>query len=154
MIQRVQTLYLFVVPVIILLMFFVPVFSFETSLAVFKMYLHGGGYEDVFNEALPAIWYIVPALGVILAVITVATALQYKKRIRQLTLNKYALFVNILFIASIFFMTDRITSSEIVIKHAYNFGAYLSLVPAVFIYMANIRIRRDEQKVRAADRIR
>lgn len=154
MIQRVQTLYLLMVPVIILLMFFVPVFSFETSVAVFKIYLHGGGFAGAFNEAPPAIWYIVPALGALLAVIAVATLLQYKNRIRQLSINKFALMINILFIASIFFMTDRITSSEIVIRHAYNFGAYLSLVPAIFIYMANVRIRKDEQKVRAADRLR
>lgn len=155
MLQRIQSLYFLFVPVIIAVMFFLPLASFETSVQTMKLFLYGMQSPEVTAEnLLPSMWYIMPVLAIILSLYAIATLLQYKNRIRQLKWNRFALMINILFIASVFYVVDRISTDEAVIRHAYNLGAYLSMVPALFIYLANGKIRKDEQKVRAADRLR
>jgi hypothetical protein len=154
MFQRIQSLYLLLVPVVIIVMFFIPLASFESVDGNFSMYLKGFCFPDEMDATVSSAWLFMPALGVLLGVMAIVVTMMYKNRIAQLRANRFLLLVNVLFIASIFYITDKVTAGSTVIRHAYNIGAYLSLLPAILIYLANGRIRRDEQKVRAADRLR
>jgi hypothetical protein len=154
MFQSIQTIYLLFVPVVIIVMFFIPLASFESVDGNFTLYLKGFCFPEEMDASVSSVWLIMPALGVLLGVMAIVIALMFKNRIIQLRANRFLLLINVLFIASIFYMTDKVTEGESVIRHAYNIGAYLSLLPAILIYLANGRIRRDEQKVRAADRLR
>ncbi len=154
MIQRLQSLYLLFVPVALVVMLIFPLASFKSSGGLFYLYMQGYVMpETVMFMSMPP-WYIIPVLGGILAVLAIVVIFLYNNRIRQLFINRIALIVNILFIAAIFYITDRTANLEEGMKSAYHIGAYLPLIPAILIYLANGRIRKDEMKVRAADRLR
>lgn len=154
MIQRAQTFFMAAIPVIILMMFFVPLASFESVEGMIKLSMSGYTFPtEAIPEQLPP-WQILPALGLLLAIMSIAVIFQYKNRVTQLRMNRITLMVNIFFIAAIFYVTDKTNSLAGVIKSAYHASAYLSMVPVFLIYLANGRIRKDEMKVKAADRLR
>ncbi|MFO7723226.1 MAG: DUF4293 domain-containing protein [Bacteroidales bacterium] len=154
MFQRIQTLFLLLVPVVIIVMFFIPLASFESVDGSFALYLRGFVFPEGMEGTVSSTWLIMPALGVLLGIMAIVVSMMYKNRVIQLKANRFLLLINVLFIASIFYITDKVTAGSSIIRHAYNMGAYLSLLPAILIYLSNGRIRRDEQKVRAADRLR
>lgn len=154
MFQRIQSIYLLLVPVVVAIMFGVSLATIETGTATIGIALTGFTVSDGFIMPESSIWLAMPILGVLLGIMTIAVALMFKNRAKQLKMNRISLMLNVLFVASIFYVTDQTVKEVSALQHAYNLGAYLSLIPAILIYLANGRIRKDEQKVRAADRIR
>ncbi len=153
MLQRIQTLLLALIPVVILLMFFFPLATFKGVEGTFTLWMtgfclhEGGGAPEVQT------WFI-PVIGILVAVLSVVVIFLYKNRIQQLRLNRIVSIAIILFVAAIFFTVDRTVKQADLSGYAYNLGAYLCLIPPFLVYLANGRIRRDEMKVRAADRLR
>lgn len=154
MIQRIQSVYLVIIPVIIALLYFIPLSSFHYDEDVAYLFIHGYIIEDGYTFEKVSFWYSIPLLGSFLGVLSVVVLSLYKDRKKQLLYNRVNLIINILFIASVFYITDRTITINEISKSVYHIGAYITLVPAILIYMANAGIRRDEAKVRAADRIR
>tara|TARA_B110000503_G_C7119283_1_gene401729 strand:+ start:1302 stop:1766 length:465 start_codon:yes stop_codon:yes gene_type:complete len=81
----------------------------------------------------------------------------FKRRQVQIKLTQLLLLVQIAFLVAIFFVIDSTVSSLIQLESPlvdYSVGAYLALIPSVFIFLALRAIKKDEALVRAADRIR
>ena len=81
----------------------------------------------------------------------------FKRRQVQVKLSQLLLLVQVGFLVAIFFTVDGTVTSlpqlENPVVH-YSVGAYLALIPLVFIFLAIKAIKKDEALVRAADRIR
>jgi hypothetical protein len=153
MIQRIQSLFLLVIPLVIIAMFFFPLATFHSAEASFSLWMTGFIISEGTTSFNIQTWFI-PAIGILLALLAIVVIFLYRNRMMQLKLNRIVSIASILFVAALFFTVDKTVKVTELSTYAYNIGAYLSLVPPFMIYLANSRIRRDEMKVRAADRIR
>jgi hypothetical protein len=154
MIQRIQSVYLFVAALLTALIFFFP----------FAQYLKGndiyifdvtGVYHSATNEVvmstIPVL--VLPALCMILALVTI---FMYKRRMMQMRLGSLNIFLYVILIAAIFFYSDRtetfLGKEDLVTD--FGFGTILPILCIILTFFANRAIKKDEALVRAADRIR
>lgn len=155
MIQRIQSVYLFLITVACLVIFMVPLASF-TSEAGHQVIMNACHFElsenFPFEDQLPSLMFVAITL-LVLAALPLINIFLYKNRVLQLRINRITMIVNIILIGVIFMAVDPITEL-MQVNAVYHIGAYLALLPVVFSFLANQGIRKDEAKVRAADRLR
>jgi hypothetical protein len=152
MIQRVQTIYLLFMILVVGVMFFVPMAVYNTSAGTVIWNLSGFSPTDILQSStimnLPAV------LSLIVGIASLLIVLQYRNRMLQIRLCRINMIVMILFIASLFYVVDSVKDQQDVVRFAYMYGAYLSVFLPVLNYLSMGAIRRDEMKVKAADRLR
>jgi hypothetical protein len=154
MIQRIQSVYFLLMVLVSVLMFVVPIAHFETAEGVVRWNV--GGYDNPVLLGEMSISYskMPGILVVVSAVVSMLALLMYRQRPMQIRICRINMIVIILFIASLFYVAHGTGESIAVVRYAYLPWAYLSLLLPVFNYLALGAIRRDERKVRAADRLR
>lgn len=158
MIQRIQSIYLFLAAICLAVMFFVPlsVHSFRGLSVPFELLSKSGG-EEITASMMITIWPLVAAVlllvGMILAVI-----FMYARRQRQMRWVMAAVLLNMVVIIAVFWMARLLAAAldpesvDQVVE--YQLGAYLPVGSLLLLILAHRGIRRDEHKVRAADRLR
>lgn len=160
MIQRIQTLYLFLVVALGITLCFVPVVQFVTpegAEIVRAWELTALGMAETTVNELPAIelnglWGLLLA-SVLIPVLALVDIFLYKKRLLQARLN---IFTIMLCLGYYGVLAIYIYLAQLVIDvDVYVMGwACLPLVCLVLTVMATRRILKDEAMVRAADRLR
>jgi len=158
MIQRIQTLYLFLAFIAMALLFAFPLAQFfsETGTYIFSI----TGLKNMIPDGAPAFNSIVflplVIVSVGIALLALITIFQYKKRSFQIKLTSAGVFSAIALIMGIFLFYIPMIEKKINIIPNYldSIGIYLPLIALVFMVMANRAIKRDEKLVRSADRLR
>ncbi len=159
MIQRIQTIFLLLVFISCVLIFFFPIAGnlsnqnetnfYELYVYILKIWKHGSKPEFNYFITLPLL-----IANLIIAVLSVITIFLYKNRIRQMSLIKIAVFINILMVVGIYFGYAEIIERRIDLQEEYDVGAIFPLISLVFLILSFRRIRRDEKMVRASERLR
>jgi hypothetical protein len=158
MIQRIQSLYLFVVAVACTLLFFFPMIDYidpvKGSYKLFAMGMRSDGVPGIlfFRETLPLLLLVIASL--VLALITIFF---YKRRRLQLQLVSINVLLHVIFIGLVFFLYNNFFEHHITgsgISGAYQFGMYIPLISLVFLILASRAIRKDEALVKSTDRLR
>ncbi|MHC1708011.1 MAG: DUF4293 domain-containing protein [Bacteroidales bacterium] len=158
MIQRIQSLYLFLAFVACLLTFFFPFADFvlnsEQGYFLFSlMGLIDSGPDrlQVFNWlfSLP-LW----SLNSFVGLMSLFIVFQYKNRVRQLKLLRINVFVNIILIGFIFYYAASLIENKLGMTPHYRAGIYFPLASIILQILATRAIRNDEKLVRSADRLR
>lgn len=160
MIQRIQSVYLFIAFVAALLLFFFPMASFLSEMEYFKFYIYGlesmvPGTSDMYviNQ-----WYTVPLIGLAVALgfITLVAVFLYKNRLLQMRLIKINIFLNIILIGLFFLLYMPVVEDAVGVAPEYGneLGIYLPLISLIFLILGHRAIKKDEKLVRSADRIR
>lgn len=147
MIQRIQSVYLLLVIIAYVLLFFFPVATYitiDTAYSFSILQISGANSNSSF-----------PLMGVviILGLAVLVTIFLYKKRILQIKITAIILLAHIAFVAALFYVAD-VLSKKFVADAVYESGAYIALIPLVFLVLANRAIRKDEKMVRSTDRLR
>jgi uncharacterized membrane-anchored protein len=169
MIQRIQSVFLFLVAVCMIAMIFSTIWEKisvdeQEKVTLTALYLTHYTIDTNSNNPDYTILnekptYFIAALAVISAIISLYSIFQYKSRMTQL---KFGL-LNILLIAatlglSIYYMYQGEALIKVamggVIRGTYKIGIFLPALALLFNSMANRFIKRDENLVRSADRIR
>ncbi len=147
MIQRIQTLYIFISAVLIGLLFSLPFAEIAHNNQLFLFDVRGIVRNDNIEQSgLPIAIFI----GIILLIHIVAIFL-YKKRIRQIRLLVFAILLMLgLFGMFYFFTYYSFSAAEINFKVSVVFP----LVAIILDYLAIRSIGKDEALVRSIDRIR
>ena len=156
MIQRVQSIYLALVFILIAIMSFLPVVVFHAGDAVFYMniFRFEGVDSLAFVENLPNIWAL-PIAASLLAVISAFSIFKYNNRKQQMTLNMIAMLMNFILLAGIFYYSDMVAKLEAVTSAAkYDVAAFFPIVTVLLLILANRNIRKDEKLVRDSERLR
>lgn len=156
MIQRIQSVYLVLVFIIIAVLSFLPLVLFHTEDQIFIMNLFRfEGVESFsFASSLPNIWPIA-ILAALMGILAGVSIFRYKNRSQQLKLNMLNMLVNFGLLISIFLYADTVAQlPEVTDKLSYDLGAYFPIVTVVLLILANRNIRKDEKMVKAADRLR
>lgn len=151
MIQRIQTVYLFLSGVVMSLLFLNHMVSIESSDRSAELWLSGikeSGTEDYVLQSWPLM-----VLAVIIIFIYLITILMYKKRELQMRLIVYAIILVFGFVGvGAFYVIQgaNMIDGKITME-------YFSVMPGVAVMMSIMAwrgIRRDYLMLKAVDRIR
>ncbi len=149
MIQRIQSLYLLLATASYVCLFFFPFASFTNATRTLELSILGLMEGESLNQgAIPLL-----AAVVLLIFLTLIIIFLFKKRMVQSRLTAVALLLNVALIAGMFFYSDSI-SEDLKARADFEAGSYIVVIPLVFLVLANRAIRKDELRVRSADRLR
>ncbi|MFT4756219.1 MAG: hypothetical protein ACI91R_000864 [Vicingaceae bacterium] len=153
--QRTQSIFLFIALILNVAIFWLDLANISLdgvlhSFNLYKLQVVDSGEVVYSNIALATLC----SLCIALCLITLG---MFKKRQLQIKLAKLLLLVQVGFLVAIFFIVDGAVTNLTSVSLAtveYYIGAYFALLPMIFIFLAIKAIKKDEDLVRAADRIR
>lgn len=146
MLQRVQTIFLLCCLVICLLLHYTPVYE----LVPVVNNADPAAVNPTFTIFKSAILVMLNA-GV--GVLTLVSIFLYKRRNLQIRLVNLNLLLTLILLGLMFFAADTMSQTNEMKVH-YKYGIYLPIVQVVFFFLAARFIKRDEDLVRSADRLR
>ena len=137
MIQRIQTVYLLVALVILGALPF-----------VFPLFTMSDGKE--FHFMNDSFYTVLFGLSTTLTLISI---MYFKKRQHQFVLNRLTIILNLILLG-LFVYRSLNLSGEAVQVSEKGIGMFLPIVAIVFLALANRAIKKDEDLVKSADRLR
>ena len=158
MIQRSQTIYLFLAAIAGLLTFFLPFAHFVENDVKLSEYAAFGVFNvqsDLIEMTGP---FLFPAwvFSVLASIIPMVTIFLFRRRPVQLKFTRLALLTNLSFIVYLFFSIDAIHTelcgTEVGIL--YHSGFYMPVIAIPFLFLGIRGIKKDEALVKSLDRIR
>jgi len=152
MIQRIQTVFLFLVFLVAILLMFFPLASFHIDESVFQMNLFGFDGANHLDAEMPNIMAI-GILDALLGIMALFAIFQFKNRKFQMKLVMIIMLINFGLLAAIFYYAEQVGTS-LDIKANYDIAAYFPIVSVLFLIYANRNIRADEKLVRQSERLR
>lgn len=162
MLQRIQTVFMFLAVIAGVLIFFFPIASYLADTSYLKFFLHMVKElsSDPFNdmaiaETKFAQWFTLPlsAGQLIIVILVFISIFKYKRRKLQIRLNNLTIFLNVLLVGGIFYYTTLLEAQSGA-SSDYGAGAVFPLLSIVLLFMANHYIKKDEKLIRSADRLR
>ncbi|MCX6240833.1 MAG: DUF4293 domain-containing protein [Bacteroidetes bacterium] len=158
MIQRIQSLFLAIAAAAAVLMLFFPIADFfsGSELGNYKLLASGLKCMDPNPKFQTTTWFGFPLLALvsICIILPILTLFLYKNRLLQIRILAFNILITIVLIivALMFYMSSvqKLTG----IAPAYQFGAFCPLISLLFLVLANRYIRKDENLVKSADRLR
>lgn len=155
--QRMQTIFLLLVILAKLAMLFLPLWVKTAENNIYE--INAFRARIISGEGLVTLEYFPVFLISILAILAIGIAAfeitQYKNRLSQMKLGALnSLVMSLAFGLAVFliFSTERSWFPEY--QGNYRIGAFMPAIALIFNMIANRFIRRDENMVRSADRIR
>jgi hypothetical protein len=137
MIQRIQTVYLLIALVILGALPF-----------VFPLFTMSDGKE--FHFMKDSFYTVLFGLSTTLTLISI---MFFKKRQHQFVLNRLTIILNLILLG-LFVYRSLNLSGETVQVSEKGIGMFLPIVAIVFLALANRAIKKDEDLVKSADRLR
>lgn len=154
MIQRIQTLYLLIVAVLLAVMLFVPLAWFSSEAGEFELYAFSLQSADG-SVAQSAIYMGI--LIILSTVLPLLTIFLYRRRLLQIRLcvvEMVFLVGSVIMEAVYYFLSRRVFSELALHNQGFKPAIALPIVALFFTFLAVRAIFRDEMLVRSADRIR
>jgi len=137
MIQRIQTVYLIIALVILgALPFVFPLFTMSD----------GKELRFMSNSLYTVIFGLSTAL-------TLISILYFKKRQHQFVLNRLTIILNLILLGLFVYRSLNLSGEAIKVSEK-GIGMFLPIVAIVFLALANRAIKKDEDLVKSADRLR
>lgn len=158
MIQRIQSVFLFLAFLAAIALLFYPIAGIYSDLYTYKFYIYelknmvpGESSMFSFMTTFPLL-----LLNIVVGLISVICIFLYKNRIRQAKIVRLAILLEIVLIALIFFVYASIIEKNLLITPDYleEAGIYFPLISLIFLILAYRFILKDEKLVRSADRLR
>lgn len=156
MIQRIQSVYLLLGVLICGMLFFFPIAEYinDASSYVFDIC----GVKNITDEAQPEIVNTLPVLIILIAVMLTGmiSIFLFKNRKLQIRICSLNLLLLTALLAAIFLYSDK---AETAIEQegtitSFGFGTVVPIIALIFTFLAIRGIKKDEELVRSADRIR
>jgi hypothetical protein len=162
MIQRIQSIYLFLIVICQGLLFATALATFSSYETSFNLSLMGfyklssAGQEMLINS------YALMAVNIVLILFSLFVIFSFKNRKKQIKLAAFNILLICGFIVLMFYSFDNAKSfldrsfnnQGAELSTTYGIGMILPLLSLVFNFLAIKGIRKDEELVRSADRIR
>ncbi len=145
MIQRVQTLYLLGAVLLNLLLFYIPVYQFVPN-TVIENVTATRNYSLSENALLTI-------LNIGVGVLAFLAIFLFKNRNLQIRLTNLCLLLTSVLTGLLFFVADTL-SGGMDMRVKYIFGSYLPMIELIVLFIAVRYIKRDENLIRSAERLR
>lgn len=147
MIQRKQTLFLLVVAILAGILFFIPFQKLTSAENSWPICLMPGCITDTNSNI-----YFPMVLNALVLILSLTAIFLYKSRVLQFKLANLIVLFNVV-ILGLFFLLDFVIIED-GRTISYQIGSFLPVISIIFAYLASHFIKKDEQLVRSADRIR
>ena len=163
MLQRIQTVFLALVVALSITLFFTPLSLVLTGtnavppssgaevahmLSVISLSKTAGGHTEQMSVSYPLI-----ILNSMIALVALYSIFLYKNRKNQMRFCRFNLIAICLFTGVIFWMEDQLKKS-----HGgtltYLVGTYIPVIQLILTFMAERAIKKDDNLVKSADRLR
>ena len=154
MIQRIQTVYLFIALILLVLMFFIPYAELLASNEkIYYLYFDGIKILDAENHK--TVYSAIPLFFLIffITMICFISIFLFKKRILQIRLCIFNILLMLGMEGLIFFYAFNAKGKLDAIIH-FNFPVVLLAFSVILTYLAFRGIKKDEKLIRSYDRIR
>lgn len=159
MIQRIQSVFLFLIAIAMICVLFLPIWSKTDANGqeyILNAFSLAPGTTTTGEPAMSKTTVAIAVLSILAALVAIYEIFQYKNRLTQMKLG----FLNTLLLAAVmgccFYYVNYV--GEAMIKSQargeYEAGFYLPLLALALNALSNRFIRRDEQLVRSVDRLR
>lgn len=155
MIQRIQTVFLFLAATFTGVLFFAPLAAFEHGTDLMKLTIYG--VQNQIDTQYFSGTYSLPLLllTLLLIVIPIITIFLFKKRELQLKLSSLNVFLNAILCGLIFlYYTSNIQKTLALETISYLFGTYVPLINMVLSVLAMRWIKKDIELIKSVDRLR
>ncbi len=137
MLQRIQTIYLFLAILIAgILPFFLPLFTLSSGKEMF--FMQNMVYATLFGLSLT---------------LSLLSILSYNKRQNQFVINRLNMILNLILLG-LFVYRSLNVSGETDLVSEKGIGMFLPIVVIVLLVLANKAIKKDEDLVKSVDRLR
>ncbi len=158
MLQRIQTVYLAIAAIACIVLYFFPIADFYNEVqGNYKFYICHIRCMDPEPKLHFSLLFSLPAILLSLASILFSsfTIFLYKKRWLQIRLIAFNAITLIVLILVLFFFYTAQLKTMTGAEPDYTYpGMLLPILSLVMLILANRAIRKDEQRVKSADRLR
>lgn len=151
MIQRIQSVYLFLAVVALSLLFFFPLANFSNNQDIIIFSIQGFSRFSPLEQTPTWPLLVINVLSIALTTITIFL---FKNRPLQIRLTRFALMLNLGFIALTYFVYGDHLAKQIKMPVNYELGSFLPVIALAFHVLAIYAINRDERLIKSIDRIR
>lgn len=138
MLQRVQTVYMFLVFIALGVLPF-----------VFPLWYDGDG-KEIYFMFMPSTMILFLAC----TMLTVISILSFKNRKNQFVLNRLNMILNVILLGLFVYRTLSVSGEATDIVSEKGIGMFLPIVSIPLLVLANKAIKKDEDLVKSVDRIR
>ena len=162
MIQRRQTIFMLLAAIASVLLFFMPLMSFDTNGDVMRFTIFGiKNPIDTLSLSKTYTWPFV-VLTVLMTIAPLVTIFLYKKRELQVRLCRFNMLLNIIFIGLVFVYYESdilgvikaVENDSYTLDVAYFIGMAFPLVNLVLEILAIRGIKKDIDLLKSVDRLR
>jgi Domain of unknown function (DUF4293) len=137
MIQRIQTIYLFLAFVVTgILPFFIPLWTMA----------NGSPYYFMQNQ----VYVVVLGLSTTLSLLSIVS---YKKRQNQFVIGRLNIILNLILLGLFVYRSLNVSGETLAVSEK-GIGMFLPIVAIVLLALANKAIKKDEDLVKSVDRLR
>jgi hypothetical protein len=150
MIQRIQTIFLLGVTIISVMLLFFPFVEYTSvEHGKFSISLMPGN-----NAKVNAIFFLPVVLNFLNLIFSIFVILQFKKRVIQIKLASLLMAFNSIMLGTMLLFDFISVEAGKSFSKSYLFGSYLPILSILLSFMAIRFIKKDEELVRSADRLR
>lgn len=160
MIQRRQTIFMFLTAIVSSLLFFVALISLSNDETTMRFTIFGMNNPIESEIPIPSTWPLV-VMAVLLTALPVFTALIYKKRELQVKLCYTDMILNIVFLVLEFYYYSTVASIasflEIIWGNPLDVNIYGMSIPVINIILLIFAVRgvkKDIELLKSVDRLR
>jgi hypothetical protein len=137
MIQRIQTIYLFLAFVITgVLPYFIPLWTLSNGKEY--LFMHSQAYTVAYG------------LSTTLSIISI---ISFKKRQNQFVINRLNIILNLILLGLFVYRSLNLSGETLAVSEK-GIGMFLPIVAIVLLVFANKAIKKDEDLVKSVDRLR
>ena len=150
MIQRIQTLYLLIAIVMLILASFFPLYTFNNGQVVMN-----GFYVSSVQGTKILSTITLNIINWLAALISFISIFLYKHRILQIRLITYTIIILLgFYFMLIYYRFSVLPKIEQITYSKLEIFALFPVISAILLYMAAKAIKKDEEKIRSMDRFR
>lgn len=160
MIQRIQTVYLFIATALTIVLLFIPIGYIVNDTGARLYEFDAFTLKDTALQKVEAYTFYIAIMLCLSAILSAVTIFLYKNRRLQMNMiavNMFlflATYVIMLWICPDFIFKGKGLIIPNVLMFMHNKLIMLGVLPAFMLILANRAIRKDEELVRSADRLR
>ena len=141
MIQRIQSLWLFLAAASFFFVFKFPIASGKTN-------------QNTISELFAASSLLLFIVAILLGIIALVTIFLFKNRSTQKNLIWLGILLDIVFIVMMYFQMETLKSNPLLVNQTFKIGAIFPIIYIILMVMAYSGIRKDEKLIKSVDRLR
>lgn len=154
MLQRIQSLYLGIVVLLYVLLFVFPLSSVTITDNIYT--IKSTGVSLKIGETITNVksFYLLIIINAAIVAATVFCISQFKNRRLQIKLCSAIMFLTAGFLVAEYFVVDAFLVEKALVKPDYKIASMFPAVSLILTSLAQRAIKKDEELVRSADRLR